>query len=658
MTRNSPVQIVFLIVVSAAVGGEATTEHCPLLIDRSLTPARGVAVVGADSTTSGAFAFVGAGAVLKVVNVSEPTRPIVIASVVLPDVITTVAASHDFAYAWTWSAGLRVIDVRDPYNPREVGFLDHEGASGYVDAVVADRYAFVTFRSIYGGATPDSRIRVVDLNDPTEPFEIASYDGEYGSLTVSGSFLYAVASNDPEGGWMLEVIDVSDPEEPVGLGSYQAPTGDWASDLAGEGSFAYVSTRSGLVVIDATNPAAPTHIATVDMPYNRSLAVADGFVYAHASSYFDVIDVRKPSKPTRVDFCELPCTYGDVSEMSVFGDHVFVSHGCHGLVVVDVSLPSDPQMVGRLCNGWPRHVEVFGQYAYWVTWATSGRWDLRISDLRGSRKGETTACLQTEDEILKVAVSGSYGYLAVRDKKLLVVDIDDPVAPRQVGSLETQHPIIDLTVREGYAYLFLDGVEGLSIVDVSEPSTPRQVGWHALVKRGAPRGLAISGDHAYLTTASSLQVINVSEPTEPRLVAVLDNPAGAISVWEPYAYLAADIDGLRIIDISEPLVPHEIGSLALFSSSPYEPKPAVSIAATKHLVYVVTMYGGMHIVDVRDPTEPRELRFLPDIEAIDFAVSGAFAVIAHGQGGLSVLDLSNCDDRINRDRTDRKGSAH
>jgi hypothetical protein len=120
-------------------------------------PARGVAA-------SGGYAFVlgadGAGADLVVLNVSTPSTPVEVgifsfgSEYTFPIDVATSGGSAYVVFDWqnetSSGSGLRVIDVRTPSAPVEVGFFDTSHWGHYVDertgVVVADGYVYFAAR--------------------------------------------------------------------------------------------------------------------------------------------------------------------------------------------------------------------------------------------------------------------------------------------------------------------------------------------------------------------------------------------------------------------------------------------------------------------------------------------------------------------------------
>lgn len=93
-----------------------------------------------------------------------------------------VAVSGSYAYVADGSQGLRIIDISDPENPVETGYLD---TSGFVSGV-----------AINGGnayvADGSEGLRIIDVSDPTAPTERGFYDipGGAAKVMVTGNYAH------------------------------------------------------------------------------------------------------------------------------------------------------------------------------------------------------------------------------------------------------------------------------------------------------------------------------------------------------------------------------------------------------------------------------------------------------------------------------------
>ena len=201
---------------------------------------------------SGNIAYFGMLDTLVIADFSDPSNPVVLSKILLSFIrIYDIAVSGIYVYAVTGSYGLHIIDVSDPSAPFEVGYWNN-GTYSY-GVAVSGNYAYIADRLI--------GLRVIDVTDPTLPEEVGSCDTDDQAMdiAVSGHYVYVA---DRSGG--LRIIDVTDPSNPWETSSFLTWTR--ALGVAVSGNYAYVADRwDGLFVIDVFDPESP-ELMGVRMP--------------------------------------------------------------------------------------------------------------------------------------------------------------------------------------------------------------------------------------------------------------------------------------------------------------------------------------------------------------------------------------------------------
>lgn len=199
---------------------------------------------------------------------------------------------------------------------------------------------------------------------------------------------------------------------------------------------------------------------------------------------------------------------------------------------------------------------------------------------------------------------------------LLVVDVTNPAAPEQIGTLALPNAYTNITLSDGRAYLTSyeqsvgePAFPPVTIVDIGNPRNPRLLGILA-VASAFPSSVAAQGTTLYLAEASCaptcngfVRIIDVADPTKPRQVAQLDLPSGAPTVA-----------GLQA------------GYLLVRSGGSGQ-------SGANH-----DLWGALSLLDVRDPTQPQliDSYYLPDLVS-DVAVNGPHIYVASGAGGITIL---------------------
>lgn len=196
-------------------------------------------------------------------------------------------------------------------------------------------------------------------------------------------------------------------------------------------------------------------------------------------------------------------------------------------------------------------------------------------------------------------------------------------------------PTQGVAVQGHYAYV---GV-GLRLVtlDISNPADMREVG----VTPPFPHfveDVAVSGTLAYVAAGGSgLRVVDISNPALPTEIGAWDSRgyANGIAVAGSIAYLADGPYGLRVVDVSKPSQPVEVGSA-------YPVNYAFKVAVQGRYAYIAAAGAGLLIADVTDPTHPVEVGSLTTGGyAYGVAVSGGSAYVADGWEGLKIISATN-----------------
>jgi hypothetical protein len=165
---------------------------------------------------------------------------------------------------------------------------------------------------------------------------------------------------------------------------------------------------------------------------------------------------------------------------------------------------------------------------------------------------------------------------------------------------------------------------------------------------GFQNAVAVAGDFAFVASGGAgLSVVDVTNLQAPVLIAQAATPGSAndVRVAGAVAYVAEDV-GLQLVDVSDPAHPARLGSLSLPGGD------QARLAVAGNLVYLADLNFGLHVVDVTNPMQPIEVGSLalagtPRAVSLGgtglggFALTGSYAVVACGDGGVAVVDVSD-----------------
>jgi len=195
---------------------------------------------------------------------------------------------------------------------------------------------------------------------------------------------------------------------------------------------------------------------------------------------------------------------------------------------------------------------------------------------------------------------------------------------------------------------------------------------------GPAQAVEYHGTTAYVGSGAVLLAVDLSTPSSPAIISKTTLPEKIESVMlrDGFAYVAAGPAGLRIIDLTTPTDPVEVGSATpahvlaaaaanghayvgcadhtfrvLDISDPSNPievashstwAPFADIVVRDHLVYTAHDNSGLYVFDVSDPTDPAWFGFVGTPgDSTALALEGDMVFMADGRAGLTIIDVSD-----------------
>jgi hypothetical protein len=161
-------------------------------------------------------------------------------------------------------------------------------------------------------------------------------------------------------------------------------------------------------------------------------------------------------------------------------------------------------------------LDVLGDYLYITIPPDSG---LLIVDISDPDSSQIASFFNTEGYLYDVFVSGDYAYLANDDRGLRIIDVSDPIEPKEVGYW-LQEYIVDVYVKD-YLAIVASSVN-LFILDVSDPANPKEIGSLQVSDRGYDWELSVSNNYIYMAGFKEIYIIDFSIPKSPEEVGFID----------------------------------------------------------------------------------------------------------------------------------------
>lgn len=318
---------------------------------------------------------------------------------------------------------------------------------------------------------------------------------------------------------------------------------------------------------------------------------------------------------------------GEITALAVGDGHAYLSDSKGALLVIDVQdharirqLASFPMAVV------PEALALDNGRLYWTGGNRFG-----ILDVSRPETPRSIATMPLQDRTTAIQIREGFAYLAQPLQGLLVLDVHDPAAIRQVARFPGQ--VKDVFVANGNAYL-ANGETGLTILDVADPSAPRWVG----SANNLGDVLSLRYDDGYVTLIndrSEVSLIDVQRPKLPRVIDTyaMDCPLHALAFSGRQAWVVTDAN-LDTIDFSAP--PPNVSSLgANFGGS----RRAV---IRDGILYVADWFSGLHMYDISDPHAPRHLsNYHTGGSSKGVLVRDQHVFVADDDHGVQILDISD-----------------
>ena len=277
----------------------------------------------------------------------------------------------------------------------------------------------------------------------------------------------------------------------------------------------------------------------------RDVSVSGIFAYlADLSEGLSAVDISDPGSPALVDTISLS---GNVIGVDISGDYAVTAKQFGGISVVDCENPFFLYLVGsELSSGLGCGVTVAGNFAY----LSAYDYGIEIYDISDPVMPELAGTYDTPGNALASTVYGNFLFIADYNNGIEVIDVADPAFPLFMDHLSLSGNTYDIDISGNYAYAACS-YDGMAVADISDPLNCVFVS--NLSTSGDVRSVAVSGNYAYIAEGMPgvLRVIDISDPCFPSEIGYHDLPDSgfAVEIDGPYAYTACGSAGLSIIQV-------------------------------------------------------------------------------------------------------------
>jgi hypothetical protein len=262
-------------------------------------------------------------------------------------------------------------------------------------------------------------------------------------------------------------------------------------------------------------------------------------------------------------------TYGDAQDVVKKGDFIYITQGEGGMLVMDISNPEDPQEASVAIDGlrgYSSKIELHLDTLAYIAAGTFGVTIVNIADPYNPFK-------ETANTIMKPAknvhIYGKYLLVPVSEQGVDIAEVSHPAQPDPRNNIASLGYATDIETTSDSAFaLIACGEMGLSIHNIS--NWQEGYGDYPLCgwcdTPGYAEDIVLMEDKklAFMACGTAgLQIINYADTNNVHIVAGFDGGGYAkeLKVQNNRIYIAAELSGLQIIDISDPGDPYFVGEI-------------------------------------------------------------------------------------------------
>jgi hypothetical protein len=293
--------------------------------------------------------------------------------------------------------------------------------------------------------------------------------------------------------------------------------------------------------------------------------------------------------------------HGHANSIQLRGEWVFTAGGEEGFTVYDVANVDNKDFSERIVES---PVSPIGQRTYVKTKHATA---VALPTTMPVAPNRATALVK-ENQEQPFHPLYKYAFISDSEEGLILVDVttltDGDPANNYLARALTFNPdgVLDgaSTLAVAGRWVLVGAKRGLVIVDVDQPLAPRVVATVDGIDDA--RSIAVQFRYAFVTHARGLSTIDITDFTRPRLAATLPiADARGLYVARTYAYVAAGKQGLAIVDVERP---EELKIDQLFDAGgkihdAHDVKVGSTNAST--FAYVADGEGGLKVIQLLSP---------------------------------------------------------
>jgi len=462
-----------------------------------------------------------------------------------------------------------------------------------------------------------------------------------GDIALSDADIAYVAA----GPFGIRFIDISDVDNPREINWY-ITSGEvrdllWEDDILYFNDYWVWNNACYFKIMDVSNPQSPRLLSELDLDYNYYFNIAKYQDYCYLpmdeqGTGFYVVDVSDAQNPFIA--AEIGA-YEQLNDIFVAGNYAFTAEGttysfARGLGTFDLTDPEHPLAVGwcELTSAvYPFSVFADSNYAY-----LAGNYlDIAVFDISNPENPVLQGIIYGNiSDFKQIFVEHQTAYIANDYISLLIIDVSNPSQPELLQEYYTSSL---------YSVIAQNDTVYLSTFQILNTADPQNIQVISYLSPNDLREIAVQDSIAYLGFLyGGFEIVDVSDAQNPLILSCVNNNGSMFYVYDLYlegnllyvSHHQSQQTNLRIYDISNPVIPVELGCTATHQF------PEEMVVSYGYCYLAASNW--IQIFEVTDPHNP-QLCISFNSSSISYPksldISGDDLFTAHSDG-LAVIDVS------------------
>ncbi len=323
------------------------------------------------------------------------------------------------------------------------------------------------------------------------------------------------------------------------------------------------------------------------------------------------------------------------SYLAVSNDRGYLSCGNDSLVVLDVSIPENPQFRSVYDTGIIIHELCLIDTLLFIGSHGSGVQILNVSD---SQNPVLLSEYVTSAYIRSINVVGNIAYLCTIMNGIEIVDVSDVYNPQLISNYNNLIDAYSIKIVGDIAYV-ANGIHGLTVLDISEPQVPQLVRTYQTDQ--SLHYVDVEGDLMFLGMLSiGLEVLNI---TDINNIQQLDRYQISqiifLDVQGGLCHIGDREKGLLVIDYS---TPDNLELGGIYNSA----RDKKSICIYDYCAYLVDDRSDLDIIDISEPDINIQRSSFSESVSVNIVKSINNATFVGDDIGIKVYDLADINNPI------------